>query len=71
VEQRALGRLAEELAGLAAMGGLESAAAMGARIRVEAERHHLPPWTLTNMIAREWDRQGIVRVPIGVGRVGS
>lgn len=59
--QRDLTALAEELAPLAARGTAEAAAAIGIRIREEAPRHGLAPWTLTSMVGGEWVRLGIVR----------
>jgi hypothetical protein len=61
MDQRALGRLAEELAPLAQEGTPEAAGKIGQRIRTEARRLHVAPWTLTNMIAAEWLRLGITR----------
>ena len=59
MDQRALAVLAEELAAIAEAGGPDAAARMGARIREEAPRHHLAPWTLTHMVGNEWVRLGI------------
>jgi hypothetical protein len=60
VDQRALSQLAEELAPLAALGTTEAAAQIGARIRAEAVRHRVAPWTLTSMVGGEWVRSGAV-----------
>jgi len=65
VEQVALSRLAEELAPLAARGTAEAAELIGLRIREEAQRHGVAPWTLTNMVGGEWVRTGVVS-PAGV-----
>jgi hypothetical protein len=57
-----LGQLAEELAGLIEAG--DRGALVNQRIRDEAREHHLNPWILTDLVAREWDRLGIIRVPL-------
>jgi hypothetical protein len=36
---------------------------MQARVKREAEAHRLHPMALSKMVAEEWDRQGICRVP--------
>lgn len=59
MDQRALGELATELARIAEAGGPEATAKMGARIREEAPKHGLAPWTLTHMVGNEWVRLGI------------
>lgn len=54
--------LAEELA--ARLEGGWDPGSLSLRVRAAAAEHHLPNhWVLANMIAREWDRLGICRVP--------
>ena len=63
MDQRVLGELAEEAARLADTGNL---AGLSRLVQVAAKRHRLAPWAMTAMIAREWDRLGIRRVPMDV-----
>lgn len=65
MDQVALGELAEQAAALADEGGPAAAGKLTKLIEREARAHHLAPWTLTSLIAREWDRLGIRRVPRG------
>lgn len=58
-----LGQLAEELAGIIEAG--DRGGIVSQRIRDVARERHVNPWTLTDLVAREWDRLGIVRVPHG------
>jgi hypothetical protein len=66
VDQRALGELAERAAELAAQGGPAAAGELTRLVDRAAQRYHLAPWTVTSMIAGEWDRLGIKRTPKGV-----
>lgn len=65
MDQRALGKLAERAAELADQGGMEAAAELSRMIEQAAKEHHYAPWAITSMIAAEWDRLGIRRVPRG------
>ncbi|HYR17884.1 MAG TPA: hypothetical protein VEQ15_00235 [Myxococcales bacterium] len=56
----ALGKLAEELAPLAAAGTPEAARQIGLRIREESVRHGVEPWELTALVGGEWARLGII-----------
>ena len=66
MDQRALGKLAERAAELADKGGLEAAGELTRLIEEAAKQHHYAPWAVTSMIAAEWDRLGIRRVPGGL-----
>ncbi len=58
--------LAEELAGLIEEG--KDPGTLSVRIReVASTRQIAEPWVLANMVAREWDRLGIRRVPVRFG----
>lgn len=60
--------LAEELAPLAAaMDGL----GISRRIKEEAQARAVRPWDIAYGVAQEWDRMGIVRAPVGIGRMGG
>lgn len=63
MDQRALGELAERAAELAECGGLEAAGELTRLVNAAAERHRYAPWAVASMIAAEWDRLGIRRVP--------
>lgn len=63
MDQRALGELAERAAELAERGGLQAAAELGLLIQEAARKHGYAPFAVTSMIAKEWDRLGIRRVP--------
>ena len=63
MDQRVLGELAEEAARLADAG---NTAGLSRLVQVAAKRHSYAPWAMTAMIAREWDRLGIRRVPMDV-----
>lgn len=68
MDQRALGRLAEEAAGIAErsdLAQLERGAMIGRLIQRAARQHGYAPWAMTSMVAGEWDRLGIRRVPRG------
>lgn len=69
MDQRALGKLAEELAEIASQGTPGAAALLGHRIRREAARQRVDPRDLTHLVAVEWVRLGIVR-PDGLLAVG-
>lgn len=56
-----ISQLAEELASLCQAGA--DPGTVSQRIREEARAHSWEPWPLANMVAREWDRLGIARVP--------
>ena len=66
MDQRALGELAERAAELADKGGMEAAAELSRLVEQAAKRHHYAPWAITSMIAAEWDRLGIRRIPGGL-----
>lgn len=70
MDQRALGRLAEELAEIAALGTPEAARQLGLRVREVARSQRLSPQVVTSMVAAEWVRLGIV-TPGGLLNVGS
>lgn len=60
--ERWVSELAEELAGKLEE-GLDPGS-LSLRIRQACAEHNLPdPWVVANMVAREWDRLGIRRVP--------
>jgi hypothetical protein len=63
-----LSQFAEECAELAKQ---RAAAALSKRIRQEAAAHGFTPAQMTNLVAQEWERLGILRVPMpfGVDRV--
>jgi len=65
VDQRALGYLAEEAAELAER-GMAAGDKLSALIARAAKTHGYAPWAMASMIAGEWDRQGIRRVPLQV-----
>lgn len=65
MDQRELGELAERAAALAER-GVTGGGELGALIHGAARRHGLAPWAVTSMIAREWDRLGIRRLPVQV-----
>lgn len=57
-----IGELAEEAAAVAQRG---DAARMSEWLRRACDRHGVNQRTLTDLIAAEWDRLGIARVPRG------
>lgn len=59
----ALGKLAERAAALADEGGPGAAAALSRLVAEAARSHRLAPAQITALIASEWDRLGIRRVP--------
>ena len=66
MDQRALGHLAEQAAEIAERGDLaqlERGARIGHLIHAAARRHGYAPWAMTSLVAAEWDRLGIRRVP--------
>ena len=65
MDQRELGELAERAAELAER-GVSAGGELRALIHGAARRHGLASWAVTSMIAREWDRLGIRRVPLQV-----
>jgi len=65
VDQRALGELAERAAGICETGGPAAAAAMSRLVGDAAQAHGYAKWAMASMIAAEWDRLGIRRVPRG------
>ena len=65
MDQRALGELAEHAAELAERGGMEATAELSQLVEEVAKQYHYAPWAITSMIAAEWDRLGIRRVPRG------
>jgi hypothetical protein len=60
MDQLELGRLAAELAPIAAAATPAAAEAVSKRIRAEAPRFKVAHWTLAHAIAAEWVRQGMV-----------
>jgi hypothetical protein len=59
---RWVSELAEELAGLASVGSPPWV--IGQRLRDAAASHQIPDvWFVTQLVAHEWDRLGIARVP--------
>jgi hypothetical protein len=65
VDQRALGELAERAAALAEQGGPTAAAGLSQLVQRAAVQYGYAPWAMTSLIAAEWDRLGIRRVPRG------
>lgn len=62
-------QLAEELAALVSAG--IDPGTLSRRIREECRARSISdPWVVTQLVAREWDRMGIVRVPRGAGAGG-
>lgn len=65
MDPRALGELAERAAELAER-GMSAGGELRALIHEAARKHGYQPWAMTSMIAREWDRLGIRRLPLQV-----
>jgi len=65
MDQRALGHLAERAAELAE-GGMHRGDELSRLISAAARQHGYAPWAMVSMIAGEWDRLGIRRVPLRV-----
>lgn len=63
MDQRALGELAERAAAAAEKGGMVATAELGRLVREAAWKYGYAPWAVTSLIAAEWDRLGIRRVP--------
>lgn len=66
MDQRALGELAERAAEIAERSDvtqIERAGLLKTLVHDAAREHRCAPWTITSMIAAEWDRLGIRRVP--------
>lgn len=64
MDQLALGKLAERAAEIAER-GMPSGDELSRLIHDAAKRHGYAPWAMTSLIAAEWDRLGIRRVPRG------
>lgn len=64
MDQRALGELAERAAEIAER-GMPAGDELAKLIADAAKRHGYAAWAMTSMIAAEWDRLGIRRVPRG------
>lgn len=61
--------LAEELAGLVSAG--IDPGTLSQRIRAACREHGVrDPWVVTQLVAREWDRMGFVRIPITLAAGG-
>lgn len=66
---RWVSELAEQLAGLCASG--TDPGTLSVRIREECAKQGIPdPWFVSQLVAHEWDRLGIARVP-GIIQAGG